>query len=96
MSALKQAAKRCQRFFGVPDEVALIATMMSANAPVSTARFLQSQQIPAAEVADVWTEFTIGGWKALSKRYGYKDARSARGAVTGRSGRAALPARRAA
>ena len=71
--ALRKTATRGVAAFGVPDDVALIATMVSANAPITSARFLKEHNISALDAATVWTEFTLGGWKALIERFGRKD-----------------------
>jgi AcrR family transcriptional regulator len=56
--------------YRVPKEVALIAVTMVVNAPIHSMAYLRRQQVDIDRTIDVWTEFIIGGWQALQKRYG--------------------------
>ncbi len=56
--------------FGVPQDVAEVATIMTVNAPIFSARALKKRAIDATRAAEIWSEFVLGGWKALEKRYG--------------------------
>lgn len=58
------------RHYGVPKDVAVIAVTMVVNAPIHSMSHLHSQKIDIDRTIDVWTEFIIGGWQALQKRYG--------------------------
>lgn len=56
--------------YGVPLDVAQIAVTMVINAPILSVNALARRGIGAARTIDVWTEFIIGGWKALAGKYG--------------------------
>lgn len=58
------------RHYGVPRDVAVIAVTMVVNAPIHSMSHLHRQQIDIDRTVDVWTEFIIGGWRALQQRYG--------------------------
>ncbi len=64
--------------YGVPGDVALIAVTMVINAPILTVPRLRRRGIAADLTIDVWSEFILGGWKALSARYGAKRQRKPR------------------
>ena len=54
---------------GIPRNVALIAVTMVMNAPIHSISPLKRRGIDASETIEVWTEFILGGWKALEARY---------------------------
>ncbi len=56
--------------YGVPLDVAQIAVTMVVNAPINSIPALQRRGIGAARTIDVWTDFIIGGWKALETNHG--------------------------
>ncbi len=56
--------------YGVPEDVAVIAVTMVVNAPIHSMRYLRHQNIDIERTVEVWTEFIVGGWQALQKRYG--------------------------
>ena len=58
------------RHYGVPKDVAVIAVTMVVNAPIHSMSHLHGQKIDIDRTIDVWTEFIVGGWQALQKRYG--------------------------
>jgi AcrR family transcriptional regulator len=62
--------------YGVPGDVALIAVTMVINAPILSIPRLRRRGISADLTIDVWNEFILGGWKALSAKYGKKRKRS--------------------
>jgi hypothetical protein len=43
---------------------------MSVNAPILSARALRRSGISAQRVAQIWSEFTIGGNNALQAKFG--------------------------
>ena len=55
---------------GIPRNVAVIAVTMVVNAPIHSITSLKRRGIEAKEAVDVWSEFILGGWKALEARYG--------------------------
>jgi AcrR family transcriptional regulator len=56
--------------YGVPLDVAQIAVTMVVNAPINSISALQRRGIGAARTIDIWTDFIIGGWKALETKHG--------------------------
>jgi len=54
----------------IPKNVALIAVTMVINAPIHSISALRRRGIEADLATEVWTEFILGGWKALEARYG--------------------------
>jgi AcrR family transcriptional regulator len=56
--------------YGVSEDVALIAVTMVINAPIHSIGRLRRYGVPAERTIEVWSEFIIGGWKALNARYG--------------------------
>lgn len=61
--------------YGVAGDVALIAVTMVINAPILTIPRLRRRGISADLTIDVWSEFILGGWKAVSAKYGKKPSR---------------------
>jgi AcrR family transcriptional regulator len=53
----------------IPKSVALIAVTMVMNAPIHSISALRRRGIEADLATEVWTEFILGGWKALEARY---------------------------
>jgi AcrR family transcriptional regulator len=62
----------------VPEDVALIAVTMVINAPILSIPPLRRRGIDADRAIDVWSEFIIGGWKALEKKFGKSRKKSRR------------------
>jgi AcrR family transcriptional regulator len=62
--------KRFIDTYAVPKDVAVIAVTMVVNAPIHSIPALRRRGINADRTIDVWSEFIIGGWKALEVRYG--------------------------
>jgi AcrR family transcriptional regulator len=52
--------------FDVSDRTALLGVLLTANAPVASARALRSFGIDADDAAEFWTTFLTGGWTAVS------------------------------
>jgi AcrR family transcriptional regulator len=61
--------------YGVPGDVALIAVTMVINAPILSIPRLRRRGIAADRTIAVWSDFILGGWKALSAKYGKKRRR---------------------
>lgn len=60
---------RLVQTYGVPREVAQVCTILTVNAPILSGRALKKVGIGAYEAAELWSEFAIGGWQALQRRY---------------------------
>lgn len=56
--------------FGVPEPVAVIAVTMVINAPIHSMGYLRGRKVDIDQTIEVWTEFILGGWRALESRYG--------------------------
>jgi AcrR family transcriptional regulator len=61
-------AEGAQRTFGASKRDAEIITILTVNAPILSARALKARGIPAAEAAEIWADFVLGGWKALEEK----------------------------
>ncbi len=57
--------KRLMKTYGVAEDVALICSVMTVNAPILSSRALKRNGISAERAAQVWSDFAIGGWGAL-------------------------------
>ncbi|MET0334226.1 MAG: TetR/AcrR family transcriptional regulator [Rhizobacter sp.] len=77
--------------YGVPREVAMVCSILVVNAPILSGRALKRVGVGAEEAADIWTDFALGGWLALQKRF---DAERAAQAKTKPKTGAATPAKR--
>jgi AcrR family transcriptional regulator len=62
--------KRLMQVYGLPKDAATICASMSVNAPILSARALKRSGISAVRAAEVWSEFTIAGNKAVQARFG--------------------------
>jgi AcrR family transcriptional regulator len=69
-SATGYFVKTLCRHYGVPKDVAVIAVTMVVNAPIHSMSYLHHQDIDIEQTIEVWSEFIVGGWQALRKRYG--------------------------
>jgi AcrR family transcriptional regulator len=56
--------------YGVPPDVARVCSIMTVNAPILSVRALRSSGIAAHRVAEIWSDFIIGGNNALQLKYG--------------------------
>jgi AcrR family transcriptional regulator len=61
--------KRLMQVYGVPREVASICAIMTVNAPILSARALKRSGISARRAAEIWSEFIIGGNRALQAKF---------------------------
>lgn len=73
-SATDYFVNRLSGHFGVPRDVAVIAVTMVVNAPIHSMGHLRRRDIDLERTIDVWTEFIIGGWHALQRRFGVDSA----------------------
>ncbi|HEY1706903.1 MAG TPA: TetR/AcrR family transcriptional regulator [Rhizomicrobium sp.] len=62
--------------YGVPGDVALIAVTMVISAPILSVPHLRRRGVSADLTIDVWSDFIMGGWKALGAKYGARPART--------------------
>jgi AcrR family transcriptional regulator len=62
--------KRLVQVYGLSEDVATICAIMSVNAPILSARALKRRGISAVRAAEVWSEFTIAGNKAVLAKFG--------------------------
>ena len=81
----KYFVNRAVATFGVPEDVAQVATIMTVNAPIHSTRALMRRNIEAKRTAEVWSEFILGGWHALEARF--RTRRTPPLGVTGRAKR---------
>ena len=52
--------------FAVDERTARLGVILTANAPVASARALRSFGIEPKDAAEFWTTFLMGGWAAVS------------------------------
>lgn len=55
------------RAFGIDEEDAFIIATLTINAPILSARSLKKRGIPPERVAELWSEFILGGYRHLEK-----------------------------
>jgi AcrR family transcriptional regulator len=72
LSTTDYFVKRFVDVYGVPKDVAIVAVIMVVNAPTVSMGAIRRRGVPTERVVDVWSEFIIGGWTALSARFGGK------------------------
>lgn len=58
--------------YGVPRQVALVCSILVVNAPILSGRALKRAGVTAEEAANIWTDFALGGWEGLQKRFAAK------------------------
>ena len=61
--------RRCVEVYGLPEDVAEILSTMTVNAPILSTRTLKQNGITARRVAEVWSEFILGGNHAIASQY---------------------------
>lgn len=57
------------RTYRVPREVAEVVAVITINAPAAAARGLRRFGLSPEMSADVWSEFVLGGWAAVARRF---------------------------
>lgn len=88
MESTKFFVEKSIQAYHVPPEVAQVIAVITINAPSAAARGLRRFGFAPDLSADVWSEFVLGGWAAVARRFG-----ADKGAAKGRKGKpAALPA----
>lgn len=65
--------KRRIDVYGMPRDVATVISTMTINAPILSARALKRLGITARRAAEVWSEFIIGGNKAIAAKFGRRN-----------------------
>ncbi|HET7794135.1 MAG TPA: TetR/AcrR family transcriptional regulator [Rhizobacter sp.] len=70
MASTRFFVEKSIRTYRVPPEVAEIIAVITINAPAAAARGLRKFGFDPQRSADVWSEFILGGWAALAKRFG--------------------------
>ena len=65
-SATQSYKIKAMETFAVSDRTAQLGVLLTANAPVASARALRSFGIDAEDAAEFWTTFLTGGWTAVS------------------------------
>jgi AcrR family transcriptional regulator len=55
--------------FKIPRDVAMIAVTMVINAPIHSMPYLRRRKVDIDRTVDVWSEFILGGWRAVEARY---------------------------
>jgi AcrR family transcriptional regulator len=60
--------KRTIEVYGFPRDVATILSCMTVNAPIISTRALKQRGISARRVAEVWSEFILGGNEAIASQ----------------------------
>ncbi|WP_236674875.1 TetR/AcrR family transcriptional regulator [Piscinibacter sp. HJYY11] len=63
--------------YGVPRQVAQVCSILVVNAPILSGRALKRVGVTAEEAADLWTDFALGGWLALQKRFQQQEKKPA-------------------
>jgi AcrR family transcriptional regulator len=64
--------KRFTEVFGVPQDVAIVAVTMVVNAPTVSMASIRRRGVSTDRTIVVWSEFIIGGWKALEAKFRIK------------------------
>lgn len=87
MESTRFFVEKSIRTYDVPAEVAQVIAVITINAPAAAARGLRRFGFAPDLSADVWSEFVLGGWAALARRFG-----GGKAAAKGRTGKpASLP-----
>lgn len=61
---------RFTEHFAVPEDVAIVAVTMVINAPIHSMSYLSKKGVDLDRTIEVWSDFIVGGWQALQKKYG--------------------------
>jgi AcrR family transcriptional regulator len=61
--------------YGLQKDVASICSIMTVNAPIISAHTLKRSGISARRAAEIWSEFIIGGNKAMLSKFGSRKHR---------------------
>lgn len=69
MASTRFFVEKSIRTYHVPPEVAQIVAIITINAPGAAARGLRRFGFAPGLSADVWSEFVLGGWEAVARRF---------------------------
>jgi AcrR family transcriptional regulator len=70
MASTRFFVEKSIRTYQVPPEVAQVIAVITINAPAAAARGLRRFGFSPDVSADVWSEFVLGGWAAVARRFG--------------------------
>lgn len=84
LESTKFFVEKSIRTYDVPPEVAQVIAIITINAPAAAARGLRRFGFAPDLSADVWSEFVLGGWAAVARRFG-----KGKGALKARTGKPA-------
>jgi AcrR family transcriptional regulator len=70
MTSTRFFVEKSIRTYRVPPEVAEIIAVITINAPAAAARGLRKFGFDPKHSSDVWSEFILGGWEAVARRFG--------------------------
>lgn len=77
MASTRFFVEKSIRTYRVPHEVAQIIAVITINAPGAAARGLRRFGVSPATSADVWSEFVLGGWERVARRFAAEGAPAA-------------------
>jgi AcrR family transcriptional regulator len=69
MASTRFFVEKSIRTYRVPREVAEVIAVITINAPAAAARGLRRFGFEPSLSADVWSEFVLGGWAAVARRF---------------------------
>jgi AcrR family transcriptional regulator len=70
MQSTRFFVEKSIRTYRIPPDVAQIIAVITINAPATAARGLRKFGFSSQQSADVWSEFVLGGWAAVARRFG--------------------------
>jgi AcrR family transcriptional regulator len=70
MASTRFFVEKSIRTYQVPPEVAQVIAVITINAPAAAARGLRRFGFAPELSAEVWSEFVLGGWAAVARRFG--------------------------
>lgn len=70
MASTRFFVEKSIRTYQVPPEVAQVVAIITINAPGAAARGLRRFGFSPQLSAEVWSEFLLGGWAAVARRFG--------------------------
>jgi AcrR family transcriptional regulator len=74
MQSTRFFVEKSIRTYQLPPDVAQIIAIITINAPATAARGLRRFGFAPQRSADVWSEFVLGGWAAVARRFGENPA----------------------
>lgn len=61
--------ERMHKAANIPADVAAVCSIMTVNAPILSAAALKKLDIAPERAAEIWSEFVLGGWRALAAKH---------------------------